>query len=189
MKAIFAASIAALSMVAGAAMAEVLQLTPASPQPSGLKSGLSVVYSYPADVKSLDDARRTLKRNKQPGPALAGLDYRDTNEGDQTLTSKKANHVVASIKGYIKFDAPGVYTIDFLTNDGLDARISGQRVGYFDGRQTCQETFATEVNVPSAGWYDIDVLYFQRLGTSCLHMRWGKSGSNVIWVPNAAFGY
>ncbi len=185
----FALAIAALGFFATSLAANVLQLTPANPQPTGLKKGLAVQYSYPSDVKSLRDARRALERRAVPGPALTGLDYRDTSPGENALTSKQDQQVVARITGYVKFDAPGVYTIDFLTNDGLDAKISGQRVGYFDGRQTCQETFATEVNVPAAGWYPLDIVYFQRLQTSCLHMRRAPKGKRVNWMPNAAFGH
>jgi len=177
---------AAAIMVAGAAFAAPLKLKPANPQPSGLKSGLAVEYVYPLDVKSLNQARRYLKEAR-PGTPLKGLDYRDTAPGDKTLTSKQAEHVVAGIKGFVKFDSPGTYTVEFLTNDGLDARIGGQEVGYFDGRQTCRETPAVEVEVPQAGWYPLDITYFQRVGTSCLLMRAGKGSPD--WMPDSAFGY
>jgi PA14 domain-containing protein len=176
----------AAMLVATAAFAAPLKLKPASPQPSGLKAGLAVKYAYPLDVKSLSQAARFLKKGKR-GKPLSGLDYRDTNQGDLTLTSTSAMHVAAAITGFVKFDSPGVYTIDFLTNDGLDAKIGGQRVGYFDGRQTCQETPAVQVEVPQAGWYPVDITYFQRVGTACLHMRAGKGSVN--WMPNSAFGY
>lgn len=174
-------------LVATAGWAAPVKLAPANPQPSGLKQGLAVKYAYPLDVKSLNQAERALQKRSRPGPALAGLDYRDTNEGDITLTSKQAKHVVAKITGYVKFDAPGVYNIDFLTNDGLDARVGGQRVGYFDGRKSCHATPVTQVEVPQAGWYPVDITYFQRVGTACLHMRAGQGSPN--WMPNAAFGY
>lgn len=177
---------AAAVLVATAAFAAPLKLTPANPQPSGLKPGLSVKYAYPPDVKSLNQAQRALKKAKA-GPALAGLDYRDTNQGDNTLTANRPFHVVAGISGYVKFDAPGTYTIDFLTNDGLDAKVGGQTVGYFDGRQACAETRAVQVEVPQAGWYPVDITYFQRMGTACLHMRAGQGSPD--WMPNAAFGH
>ena len=169
-----------------ASFAAPLKLKPANPQPSGLKTGLAVKYAYPSDVKTLGNAQNALRRAKAGAP-LAGLDYRDTNDGDITLTSDRAHHVVAKITGYVKFDNAGVHTIDFLTNDGLDANIGGQKVGYFNGRQSCQETRAVQVDVPQAGWYPVDILYFQRVGTSCLHMRAGQGAPD--WMPNAAFGY
>lgn len=181
-----AALAGAAILVATAAFAAPLKLKPASPQPSGLKSGLSVKYAYPLDVKSLNQATRYLKKGKA-GTPLKGLDYRDTAAGEKTLTSTQVHHVAAAISGYVKFDSPGTYTIDFLTNDGLDAKIGGQAVGYFDGRQSCQETRAVQVEVPQAGWYPVDITYFQRVGTSCLLMRAGKGSPN--WMPNSAFGY
>lgn len=181
-----AALAAATLVLATATFAAPLKLTPANPQPSGLKPGLAVKYAYPPDVKSLNQANRALKRAK-PGPALKGLDYRDTADGDKTLTSKQAHNVVAAISGYVKFDAPGTYNIDFLTNDGLDAKVGGQTVGYFDGRQKCFETRPVQVEVPQAGWYPVDITYFQRVGTACLHMRAGTGAPD--WMPNAAFGH
>lgn len=174
------------AMSFGAAAAP-LELTPANPQPSGVKAGLNVSYSYPEDVKSLSEARAALKQRKERGAPLSGLDHRDTNEGDITMTSKRAQHVVAHITGYMKFDKAGVYDIEFLTNDGLQAKVGGQLVGHFDGRQTCDTTVMTEVNVPVAGWYPVDIVYFQRLGTACLHMRMGPSGGRVTWVKDAVF--
>ena len=97
--------------------------------------------------------------------------------------------MAARIDGYIRFDKPGIYEIEFFTNDGLDARISGQRIGHFDGRQTCDSTFVTEVEVPQAGWYEFDATYFNRLNTSCLMMRMAERGKGMKWVPNSVFGH
>lgn len=179
------ATVAAI-VLASQAWAAPLKLKPASPQPSGLKQGLAVKYAYPGDVKTLGNAERALKKAK-PGRPLAGLDYRDTADGEITLTSDRAHHVVAKITGYVKFDAPGTYVIDFLTNDGLDAQIGGQAVGYVNARQPCQPTRAVEAEVPEAGWYPVDITYFQRVGTACLHMRAGQG--KATWMKNAAFGY
>lgn len=190
MKHIWKGLVAAIALsCATAVSAAPLKLQPANPQPSSVKAGLSVRYAYPHDVKSLGDASSALKISNERGRALSGLDYRDTNEGEITLTSKRAEHVVASIKGYVHFDTPGIHNIDFLSNDGLRARIGGKVVGQFDGRQTCDTTIMSEVEVPSAGWYALDILYFQRFGTSCLHMRMGAKGKRVSWMPNKAFGH
>ncbi len=172
-------------LCAGAALAGPIKLEPAKPQPN-VKPGLAVKYAYPGDVKSLREASRHAKRAKA-GKPLTGLDYRDTNDGDKTLTSKQAHRVVADISGFVKFDAPGTYVVDFVTNDGIEAHISGKRVAKKDGRFSCQPTREVEVEVPSAGWYPIKILYFQRLGTACLHMRAGKDSPN--WMKNARFGH
>jgi len=181
-----AGAVAALGLWVGIAAAAPLKLTPASPQPTSLKKGLAVQYAYPKDIKTLGNAERAL-RKATPGAPLAGLDHRDTNDGDITLTSDRAHNVAAKITGYVRFDAPGIYIVDFLTNDGLDAKISGEQVGYFNGRQSCQATRAVEVEVPEAGWYPLDITYFQRVGTSCLHMRAGQG--KATWMENASFGH
>ncbi len=192
MKTAFFGVLATLALLfSTAAVSATLELQPANPQPSAsqLKKGLAVRYAYPADVKSMSAARSALKSGSEPGKPLKGLDYRDTREGDLTLTSKQAMHVVAHITGYVHFDKAGLYNIDFLTNDGLDARIGGQRVGHFDGRQPCGTTFMATVNVPVAGWYPLNTVYFQRLGTSCLHMRIAPEGKQVEWAPNNMFAH
>ena len=176
----------AFALLASSAFGQTLQLKPANPQPSGLKPGLAVSYFYPADVKSLSQAAKFAKRAK-PGKPLTGLDYADTSDGQRTLTSKAPHQVVAKISGYVKFDAPGTYTIEFLSNDGLQASIGGKEVVFFDGRHPCEPSEQTKVSVPSAGWYDLDALYFQRVGTACLHMLAGIGEPD--WMPNSAFGH
>jgi hypothetical protein len=184
------AATVAIGMIWSVALqAAPIKLNPANPQPSNPKPGLSVRYAYPEDVKNLVDASAALKQKSQAGRPLAGLDHRDTNEGQKTLTSDRATHVVARITGYVRFDAPGAYSIDFLSNDGVRAKIDGKVVAEFNGRQPCEPTFGSEVEVASAGWYELDVLYFQRLGSACLHMRMAPDGKSPTWVPNSAFGH
>ncbi|MEX0283611.1 MAG: PA14 domain-containing protein [Paracoccaceae bacterium] len=187
---------AGAAMVLGLFLATALaaapaKLTPANKQ-SGFKKGLSVRYAYagppPARIQTISEAKSMLKSAK-PGKPLRGLDYRDTKDGQPVLTFKEAYNVAADIRGYIKFDAPGVYQIEVWSNDGVDARISGQRVGHFSGRQSCQGNVIMEVDVPKAGWYPLQMAYFQKYSTSCLMMRWAKKGQKLSWVPNSAFGH
>ena len=181
---------AALAMLCATTLsAGALKLSPANPQPTGLKPGLAVVYAYPLDVKSLKQARSALNSSTKAGPPLLGLDYRDTNEGERTLTATRARNVVAHITGYVRFDKPGKHSIDFLSNDGMVATIGGQEVSKFDGRQPCEPTYGSDVEVPVAGWYELDLIYFQRGGTACLHMRSGPAGKRAKWMPNDAFGH
>ena len=139
--------LAAALFWAAAGSAQVLELKPANPQPKGLKQGLAVSYAFPAEVKSLRDAARAAKKAK-PGKPLAGLDYEDTRDGERTLTTKSAHLVVAKISGFVKFDAAGTYTIEFLSNDGLQASIGGQQVVFFDGRHPCEPSDPVQAKVP-----------------------------------------
>lgn len=166
--------------------AEVLKLTPADPQPESLSPGLAVSYAYPKDVKTLEQAAKAAK-SAEPGAPLAGLDHPDNTDGDMTLTSTKAYKVVAQINGYVQFEEPGTYTIEFVSNDGVQAHIGGQEVVFFDGRHPCEPGEPVQAEVPVAGWYDIDVLYFQRKGSACLSMLAGIGEPD--WMPNEAFGH
>ncbi|WP_415404331.1 PA14 domain-containing protein [Tateyamaria sp. SN3-11] len=172
-------------LVATTAFAAPLKLEPADPQPTDLKQGLGVSYYFDS-VRTLSDASRAYDKAK-PGKPLEGLDYRDTAEGDETLTSGEAQKVIAVIEGYVRFDEPGTYIIDFMSNDGLEMRIGGQEVVYFDGVHGCDPSEQVEAVVPEAGWYALEGLYFQRKGSACLMMRAGIGSPE--WMENESFGY
>jgi len=178
----------AIFALAAPGFAQTLTLTPASPQPAdgSLKQGLAVDYAY-YSVRSLDEARSKLDHAKA-GPPLAGFSYLDTDPGDNALTSTSAEKVLAAIQGYIRFDAPGTYDIEFISNDGLQASIGGQQVALFDGVHGCESAGVTSVAVPQAGWYEVEATYFQRKGSACLLMDWGQSG-NMEPVPDSAFAH
>lgn len=180
-----------LVLGAAAAAAAPLTLTPASPQPdpAALKPGLYVEYVYPPDVRLLSEAAEW-QAGRSRGPDLVGFDYPDTAPGENALTSDQDEKVVAHIRGYMRFDSAGVHQIDMHTNDGLSLTIGGREVSRFDGRQVCNNTGATTVSVPEAGWYEVKALWFQRLNTSCLLMEWSTpSSGGFVWTPNDNFAY
>ncbi len=181
---------AALGLACASALsAAPLRLKPATPQPGGLAPGLNVKYGYASDkFKSLRLARSIYNSGAKPGKPLRGLDYRDTEFGENALTATAPWYLTARITGYFRIDAPGVYDIEFFVNDGLDATIGGQRVGYADGINPCEGTVVTQVEAPVAGWYDLDLFYFQNAGTACLMMKMGPTGKKRQWVANSAFG-
>ncbi|MES0864389.1 PA14 domain-containing protein [Ruegeria sp. SCPT10] len=180
----------AIALLAGVAVAAPLKLQPADPQPSP-KAGLDVKYAWegnpPRKVQNLSKVDHLLKKAKA-GPPLKGLDYRDTEDGDPVLTFDKAYNVAADITGYIRFDSAGVYELETWSNDGLDAWIGGQQIGYVNDRQPCEANQRTEVEVPQAGWYPLKIKYFQKYGSSCLMMKWGKQGERFTWTPDDVFG-
>lgn len=164
-------------------------LAPASPQPDPalLAPGLAVRYAYPSDVRSLHDARSWLKRSAEAGPPLSGLDYPDA--GGKALTSRQVQRVIADITGYIRFDAAGDYKLEFQSNDGLEVEIGGTRVYRDDNRHPCSSRGARTVTVPQPGWYALHALFFQRLNTSCLRLRWQPPGGELVFAPTTNFAH
>ncbi len=184
-------ALAAVAAVIGStAMSAPLKLQPANPQPNA-KAGLNVKYAWegnpPRKIQNLAKVGFLLKKAKA-GPPLRGLDYRDTSDGDPVMTFNEAYNVAAEITGFIRFDSPGIYELETWSNDGIDAYVGGQQIGYVNGRQGCEANQRTEVEVPKAGWYPLNIKYFQKYGTSCLMMKWGKAGEKMKWTPNSAFG-
>lgn len=172
------------------AHAQGLALAPADPQPSAaaLAEGLAVSYAYPSQIRTLADAARALEKAK-PGEPLIGLSYLDGSDGEITLTSDSAHKVAAAISGYIRFDAPGSYALEVISNDGVEVTIGGQQVAFFDGIHGCESAGVTQVQVPQAGWYPLKATYFQRKGSACLLMDWTPPGGEMEPVPDEAFAY
>ncbi|MEP2921300.1 hypothetical protein [Sulfitobacter sp.] len=178
---------AIIGLASTSVLAEPLTLTLADPQPEGLQAGLSVAYATGAGGRDLDAARSKLTKAK-PGAPLRGLSYLDTDPEETVLTSGETTKVAADISGYVHFEEAGIYTVDFFSNDGLDAKIGGQQVALADEVRGCERTGEVEVEVPSAGWYAVEATYFQRKGSACLMMDWDVSGK-MRPVPDDAFGF
>ncbi len=172
-------AILALALMAGCAQPNsgggTLTYAEPQPDPATLAPGLGVRYAYPADVRTLAEAKR-MRGVAQEGPPLASLNFPDTKPGENALTSNQIERVIAFIDGYIFFDAPGGHTVKFWSNDGLEVRIGGAPVYLHDRRHTCQSLGPTSFSVPKAGWYKFEAVFFQRLNTSCLIANWTSPG-------------
>ncbi|WGI20598.1 PA14 domain-containing protein [Amylibacter sp. IMCC11727] len=180
---------ATLALFAGAVDAKPLKLKLANPQPSSVSAGLAVDYAYPKDVKSLRDAYVALGVKSETGTPLVGLDYLSSDDEPMALTSKKETKVAARIKGYIRFDAPGTYTLETYSNDGLDLSIGGQQIAKVDAKRPCDPIGEVEVSIKTAGWYEVEALYWQRKGGSCLILEWSQNGAELDVVPTELYGH
>lgn len=180
----------ALALIAGVAISAPLKLQPVNPQPSP-QAGLNVKYygtgNQHKKIRDLSQAKSLLSQ-AQPGKPLRGLDYADTSKGEDVMTFDGAYNVAAEVTGYMRFDLPGTYELETWSNDGIEAWVGGQQIGYVTGIQGCEANQRTEVEVPEAGWYPLKIIYFQKLGSSCLMMKSGKQGERFTWTPNDVFG-
>lgn len=180
---------ALMALCAGAVVASPLKLKPADPQPESVIAGLAVDYAFPDDVKSLRDAYIALGIGAKPGEALLNFDYLSSESEPFALTSQQETNVAARITGYLRFDAPGTYTLETYSNDGLELSIGGSEIAKVDEKRACDPIGSVEVSVPQAGWYELEALYWQRKGGSCVVLEWAEEGGELKTVPAAAFGH
>lgn len=166
-------------------------LQPASPQPSAeqLRPGLAVTYYF----NKFDHTREILEWAKyKPGvkgePILI-LDY-FVGDGD-VLTSGRADHVGADIRGYINFPVAGTYTIAMQSNDGVDLNIGGQRVVYDPDVHSDRFSDLIPVEITTPGWYPLHLLYFEKQVTSTVELYWLKPDhtGQLDFVPEEAFAH
>ena len=137
-----------------------LKLKLANPQPENVNAGLAVEYAFPNDVKSLRDAYVALGVGAEPGKPLVGLSYLSSDDEPNALTSSQETKVAARINGFIRFDEPGLYTLEVYSNDGLELSIGGREVAKVDEKRG-----------------------------SCLIMEWSKDGAELEEVPASAYGF
>lgn len=159
-------------------------------QSEDVKPGLQIVYAEaPKKIKSLEQARELIDSIGQPADPVPAFDFRDTDEGEPVMTSSQPYNVAAEITGLMRIDEPGSYQFEVYSNDGVETKLGGQTIGFYDGTQGCEGNGVTEVEITEPGWYELTTLYFQKGGSSCLMMKWAKDGGDLEWVPNDIFGH
>lgn len=189
-----AAISAAFLMLAGTALAQDEQPVPLSPQPgdADLQPGIAVNYHYGFEGRSLY-AARTLAETTNPevGKPIPLLNYNVGN--DPMLTSSRNKHLVAHMTGALHFKEPGTYKFTALTNDGFEMTIGGAFVLEDDGVHFDQWSDIVTVEITEPGWYDLEMLYFNRKGTATLELfwrpPWDKSEGDMAHVPAEAFAH
>ena len=176
-----AAAAAALTVGLGpTASAETLTgLRPADPQRTAeqLAPGLAVEYTY-ALMNHIDEMKG---RKFQSGPPLMHLDW--VMGYGIVLTSKAHEGVGAIITGFLRFDKPGTYGFNVTSNDGVRVEIGGQLVHEDPGVHSDRTSDRIDLKVEQAGWYPLKIMYFQRLYTATLVVRWIGPGETGKLTP------
>lgn len=181
-----------LLLTAAPAGAAITGLKPADPQPASgkLTPGLAVKYHY-AIFNTIEGMimRTGGAETAEPGQPLKQLNYK-TGFGS-VLSSGRQDGVAAFIDGFIKFDKPGTYTFKVQSNDGVELKIGGEMI--FTDPEVHPDTFSEPlpVEISSAGWYPISVIYFEKRNTSTLQLYWKTPGQagDFAFVPAEAFAF
>jgi PA14 domain len=164
-----------------------VNLTPVTPQPdsASMKPGLAVRY-VSAKVRDVDAIEAI--GGGTVGRPLPQLNYHSGT--GFVLTSNYADFVGAKIRGFINFEQPGRWLMTAESNDGVRVRLNDQVIIEDPGVHADQFSNTAELNVAAAGWYKLEVTYFERKSTSTLKLYWQRPDSSEFEiVPAAAFGY
>lgn len=151
--------------------------SPASPQPdvAGLKDGLAVRYYFNrfTHIAELEDWMRA--DDGMAGTPLPALDY-DMGIGN-VLTSTASDLVGAHITGFIDLARTGAYTFQITSNDGVRLSIGG--VVLHEDPEIHPDTASPPLamQVSEAGWYPLEILYYEKKGTAALKLAWQPPGS------------
>ena len=150
---------------------------PANPQPDAaqLSPGLAVNYYYDYYEWVDELVSSVANRDPDPGKPLPLLDYR-TGTG-KVLTSDKSDGVGAHITGYLHLDAEGEYSLVAMSNDGVRVVLGGVRIIEDPDVHSDQFSRIVNINVTQAGWYPLEVHYFEKKNTSTLKLLWRRPGS------------
>lgn len=151
--------------------------SPANPQPAAaaLKDGLAVRYYFNrfTHIAELEDWMRT--DDGMAGKPLPMLDY-DMGIGN-VLTSTASDLVGARITGFIELAQTGTYTFRITSNDGVRLSIGG--VAMYEDPEIHPDTASPPLvmQVSEAGWYPLEILYYEKKGTAALKLAWQPPGS------------
>jgi len=165
-----------------------------SPQPadSELKPGIAVNYFYGFEGRHTGAAWRIVDTvNPDAGAPIPMLNYNVGN--DPMLTSSRNKGLVAHMTGVMYFKEPGTYKFTALTNDGFELNIGGAFILEDPDVHYDRWSDIVSVEIPEAGWYDLEMVYFNRKGTATLELYWrppwDKSDGDMAFVPAEVFAH
>lgn len=159
------------------------------PEPAALAPGLAVTYHFHL-FNTVGEIPQWASRNESvKGTPLPALNY-SVGSGN-VLTSGRADGVGATITGLIRFPAAGRYVLAMQSNDGVSLSIGGQRILTDPGVHTDRFSELVRLDVAEAGWYPLDLLYFEKRNTSTLQFYWAQeaTGESLRLVPAEAFAH
>lgn len=173
---------------AGAAGEKFSGLKPAAPKQKVLKPGLAVNY-YFEFFRHIDELVEWMEVLKgKPGKPIPALDYQ-VGQG-KVLTSDRLDGVGALIRGYLRFEQPGAYDIRVHSNDGVRLKLGGKQVFEDPGVHADRMSEPLTLEIKQAGWYPIELLYYERKNTATLQLLWKPPGAaDFTVVPRAAYAH
>jgi len=160
-------------------------IAPANPAPdaAALKPGLAVSYSS-ISANSIADV--VIAGRGKPGKPLPHLNWQASDT--PMMTSGRATQVSAQITGFIRFSETGTYVLKIRSNDGVRLSINGIKAIEDPTVHAARFSRTTSLTIKTAGWYKLDMLYFQKGGSAALELYWQPpKAADFVIVPGEAF--
>ncbi len=154
----------------------------------GLTPGLAVAY-YDAAMSHVRQVREWAGyRDGRPGAPIARFDYAES--AGEVLTSGNTDEVGAWIKGFVHLDQVGLYRFLVTANDGVQVEIGGLTIYRDPMIHKTRKSEPIPVEIPTPGWYPIEVVYFEARNTAALEIKWRPPGATgFAYVPAEAFAH
>ena len=157
----------------------------AGPDSASLLPGLSVAYAFglwrhlgempPVDI---------IRSHGTSGPPVLLLDH--TGDRDTPLfDSGRSSGVGMLLEGYIRFPAAGTWELRAVSNDGIRVVLNGRNIIEDPDVHADRPSETAEIPVAEPGFYPLEILYFQRKGTSALRLLWKAPGTDAFAVVPA----
>lgn len=171
-----------------AAWAQAKTPQPANPQPAAVQPGLSIVYFRNTPFDSVQEVVRFGKSGKgSPGAPIPDINAKG-GKGD-LWESHGTKFFGVRIDGLIKLEA-GSTAFSANSNDGFRLLIGGVQVLEDADVHLDRIAGPVTVTVAQAGWYPLQLWYFQKRGGASMELFWQPPGGSApVPVPPAAFGH
>lgn len=181
--------VAAAALLAGCAAGTRTAKPLPDPAAQRLKPGLAVRYydGFVRHVREIPDDEIFLKTSR-PGKPIPFIDHQFG--GGVVFESGKSRGVGARMEGFLRLQPGGTYRFKALSNDGVEVRIGEKRLLYDPDVHSDRWTEPAKFTAPEAGWYPLQVRYFQRKGTAALRLHWRTPGAEAfVPIPAEAFAH
>jgi hypothetical protein len=154
-----------------------------------LAPGLSVRYydGFVRHIREIPEDEILLKVSR-PGKPVTNIDRQFG--GGEVFDSGKSRGVGMRMEGFLRMRPAGTYQFKALTNDGFSMHIGGAQVLYDPDVHGDRWTEPASYVAEEAGWYPVQLRYFQRKGTAALRLHWQPPGAEeFVPVPAEALGH
>ena len=167
---------------------------PLTPQPdaNALTPGLAVRYFRGFSMKTLDhipsgEFAEEIGRQGKPIPYINHSFGRGV-----VFDSGRKTNISLRMTGLINFQQTGQYVLQAMLNDGVRVYIDGQRVINASRWKKEGDRLSNlgYVTINTAGWYPMELEYYQKLGTATLKLFWQTPDSKeMVPIPAEAYAH